>query len=124
MKRIEDELHRSDNKRVEVKRALIKFTKENMSGYKLEQPNLLKMDQYQKAHILHLNAVPPPRPFSEVIDKKPNTKSLIYQEHKELLADLQERYCPLYELKFNSCIEDVHYSLADVALASKQAYQA
>ena len=30
MKRIEDELERTDNKRVEVKRALIKFTKENM----------------------------------------------------------------------------------------------
>ena len=44
MKRIEEELDKTDNKRVEVKRALIKFTKENMSGFKLEQPNLLKMD--------------------------------------------------------------------------------
>ena len=78
MKRIEDELERTDNKRVEVKRALIKFTKENMSGYKLEQPNLLKMDQYQKAHILHLNASPMPKSFSETIEKKPNIKTLLY----------------------------------------------
>ena len=88
MKRIEDELERSDNKRVEMKRALIKFTKENMSGYKLEQPNLLKMDQYQKAHILHLNATPPTRSFEQLIEKKPNKHTLIYQEHKDLLAEL------------------------------------
>ena len=73
---------------------------------------------------MHLNAVPHQKSFEQIIEKKPNTKTIIHQEYKELLSELQERYCPLYELKFNSCMEDVHYSLADVALASKQAYQA
>ena len=53
------------------------------------------------------------------MDKKPNKKMIIHDEYKEILADLQEKYCPLYELKFNSCIDDVHFSLADAALAQR-----
>ena len=69
--------------------------------------------------MLRLMALPSPQPFEQVIEKKPVKASMINQEYKEVLAELQDKYCPLYELKFHSGIEDIEIGLADVAHSQK-----
>ena len=56
-----------------------------------------------------------------MLDRKYNTAMPVVSDTKSLLKELNSKYCPLYDLKMNSLIEDidVKFSLAEVTKAEK-----
>lgn len=56
-----------------------------------------------------------------MLDRKYNTAMPITNDTKPLLKELNSKYCPLYDLKMNSLIEDidVKFSLAEVTKTEK-----
>ena len=56
-----------------------------------------------------------------MLDRKFNTAHPVVSDQTKLLKELTSKYCPLYDLKMNSLIEDISskYSLANVAKTQK-----
>ena len=57
----------------------------------------------------------------KILDRRFNNSYLISNEIKQITKELTSKYCPLYDLKMNSKIEDIdsEYSLISVAKAQK-----
>ena len=56
-----------------------------------------------------------------MLDRKFNTAIPLVNDQSKLLKELTSKYCPLYDLKMNSLIEDIDskYSLTDIAKTQK-----
>ena len=111
--KIERELEQNDTKRMDLKRVLLRFEKQHMLGFRLEcnpPPDY----------------VPPQKPsketnFMKLIDRKFNNNVQINEDMQPVLKEMRSKYCPLYELKFASKVEDIdtQYSFVQVATIAK-----
>lgn len=115
LKRVDAELEQSESKRSDIKRVLMRFNKESQKGYRLDIKQAL------------LSKTPAPQEdFMTMLDAKYNIRLPIWTEFKPLQKELLDKYCPLYDLKMNSTIEDIDskYSLAEIAKGEKVEHEA
>lgn len=111
--RIQRELDHSETKRSEIKRVLMRFNREQMLGYRLEQAPV--------APALKLAPIDLDDDFTPRLELKRNEALMIAMDTKNVLKELTSKYCPLYDLKMTSAIEDIDpkFSLAEIAKVDK-----
>lgn len=99
--RIERELEQSDTKRMDLKRVLMRFDRQHMLGFRLEcnppPDHIPQKPSNEKEE----------KSFMKLIDKKFNTNVQLNEDMRPVLKEMRSKYCPLYELKMTSKIEDI-----------------
>ena len=116
LKRVDAELEQSESKRSDIKRVLMRFHKDQQKGYRLDV----------KQALVAKTPAPQEDDFMTMLDAKYNTKLPIWNEFRPVQKELLDKYCPLYELKMKSTIEDIDgkYSLVEVAKTEKVEHEA
>ena len=138
--KVEKMLEQSDNRRTDVKRIHIKYTRDQPLGYKLEKlPKQSRKEikaalpsqtaalikRAEECAGLDDNGEEHDAIFMQMLDvKRSAAASLLLSPVEPILKEISEKYAPLHELKMQSKIEGIEIGLEQTAIEQKIEYQA
>ena len=122
MKPIEKILESSGTKRIEIRRVLMKFTKEHMLGFKLETKETIPKDgeEYFNMDEVRLEALNYQFEVDKNFDKRPWLGHQLNREVAPILKELGDRYVPTFDLRWDSKVEGIDKDLSESVPLQKQ----
>ena len=112
MRKIEKALdHHSETKRVDIKRVLMRFSKEHMLGFKLETLEPLPKENDDPFKLTSEEARDVEMNYEvnsmALASKKLNSHNPINKDFSAIIKSLNEKYVPMYDLKWDSKMEGI-----------------
>ena len=115
--KVEKLIEQSDNKRTDVKRIHIKYTKDQLLGYKLEKiGNQASSPKRIRSPLPLCND----DGFMAKLDLKRSTAPILMTLVEPTVKEISDKYAPLYELKMQSKIEGIEIGLEQTAIEHKR----
>jgi len=121
--------HSETTRRVDIKRVLMRFKKEHMFGFKLEGPTLVSCvegmaPELPSAEEMVQMAEQEPCDVAKLMERRPNFNYSINKDIQGALKELNEKYVPTFELKWESKLEHVETDLSYAVKAQKEEHNA